>query len=148
VHQVGRRPRLEQEPGELADLERDLERGPVVDPACDDGAAADDGVHLQCRDVLEGQLDLRLNARRHLLQLRQRLLVARRPAEEQSDRPQRVEVRLGRCNRLFLARLERQHLLGNPAERRVRPVRDRDRRPALAARLLDHGEDVRRLARL
>ena len=38
VHQVGGGIRLEEQPGELADLQRDLERGAVVDPAGDDGA--------------------------------------------------------------------------------------------------------------
>ena len=41
VHQVGGRVGLEQEARELADLERDLERGAVVDAARDDRAAGD-----------------------------------------------------------------------------------------------------------
>ena len=61
VHQVGRGVRLEQQPGQLADLQRDLVRGAVVDPARDDGAAVDGAERVERRDVVPRALDLRLD---------------------------------------------------------------------------------------
>ena len=55
VHQVGGRPRLEEQAGELADLQRDLERRAVVDPARDDRPAVDAGELVEPGRVLERQ---------------------------------------------------------------------------------------------
>ncbi len=118
VHQVGRGVRLEQQPGQLANLQRDLERGAVVDPAGDHGAAVDGPKCVEGGDVAPRALDLRLDLLGGPAQLLERLCISGGRREDQRDRTERVDVRLGRGNRLLLARFELHHGVGREPERR------------------------------
>ena len=100
VHQVGGGVRLEEETRELTDLQRDLERGAVVDAARDDRAALDGGAarRAQPHPRTTGRAGRRSGP-----------ASARAPTdasasrvddgEEERDRTERVQVRLRRRDR-------------------------------------------------
>src|SRR6266536_2652323 len=146
VEEVGRGERLERRARQLPDLQRDLERRPVVDAARDDDAAGRAAIAVHQRGVRERAFDLLGDPLGRLCQLVQPCAAERR--RQQRDRADAVQVRLRGGDGTLFAGVQRQRPFGGLGERGGDVVRDRERRAALAARFLEHGDDVGRGAGL
>ena len=141
MHDVRRRVGLEGYARELAQLEGDLERRPVRDAARDDGPARDARVDGHVDPAR--QLALLRDTLRDVFQLPEPSLVVHRRGREQRQSRKGVHVRLRRRDSPLEPGVELDHVLRSPGRRRLRLVREGDRRPSLPAPLLEDGCHVR-----
>ena len=141
MQQVCRRERLELRTRELADLERDLERGAVVDSPGNDAPALHLAIAVEHAGGSQGPFDLLAHLLRHRAQVVETLRGGR--GREQCDCGDRVEVRLGGRHCTLLARVQLEDGVGGKRQRRLRVVGNSERGAALLSRLVENGDDIR-----
>ena len=138
---VGRRVRVGEDARHLLELERPLARGRVLEPPPQDhagGRRREPAGELDDRRLeVEGPGERTGQPREPGI----RIVAAQRLGQKRHDH-ELGDVGLGRRDRQLRPGLQGNDDVGDVGQRRLRVVRDRERQRALAARIVEHGDDV------